>query len=93
MNYCRSLSFTDDPDYTYIFGLFQSCMERHDVEVKTPDFIWYKNRLQLEKIALKENMRKAMDAKPKKKPGDDPKNQGGEKKQQQPANQGESIVN
>lgn len=45
MNYCRSLTFTGDPDYSYIFGLFQSCMERHDIDTKTPDFIWYKNRL------------------------------------------------
>jgi len=29
MQYCRSLSFTADPDYRYIFTLFEGCMERN----------------------------------------------------------------
>ena len=49
MHYCRGLSFTQDPDYSYIIGLFESCMKRHGFNLKTPDFIWNKNRLVLEK--------------------------------------------
>merc|ERR1711998_748568 len=29
MHYCRGLSFTQDPDYGYIIGLFEGCMKRH----------------------------------------------------------------
>jgi len=56
MQYCRGLSFTADPDYRFILGLFEGCMERHNYDMKTPDFIWNKNRLFLEKEALKQNM-------------------------------------
>jgi len=56
MQYCRGLSFTADPDYRFILGLFEGCMERHNFDMKTPDFIWNKNRLFLEKEALKQNM-------------------------------------
>ena len=56
MQYCRGLSFTADPDYTYIIHLFEGCMERNHFDTKTPDFIWNKNRLFLEKEALKQNM-------------------------------------
>ena len=56
MQYCRGLSFTADPDYTYIVHLFEGCMERNHFDTKTPDFIWNKNRLFLEKEALKQNM-------------------------------------
>ena len=56
MNYCRGLSFTADPDYRYITSLFEGCMERHNFDVRTPDFIWNKNRLYLERQNLKESM-------------------------------------
>ena len=56
MNYCRGLSFTADPDYRYILSLFEGCMERHNFELRTPDFIWNKNRLFLERQTLKESM-------------------------------------
>jgi hypothetical protein len=56
MQYCRELRFTSDPDYRFILGLFEGCMERHNYDVKNPDFIWNKNRLFLEKEALKQNM-------------------------------------
>ena len=56
MNYCRGLSFTADPDYRYILSLFEGCMERHNFELRTPDFVWNKNRLQLERQSLKEQM-------------------------------------
>ena len=56
MNYCRGLSFTADPVYRYILSLFEGCMERHNFELRTPDFVWNKNRLQLERQSLKEQM-------------------------------------
>lgn len=56
MNYCRGLTFIADPDYKYILNLFEGCMERHGFDVKTPDFIWNKNRLFLERETLKQSM-------------------------------------
>ena len=56
MRYCRGLSFTHDPDYKYIKDLFEGCMERHGYDVKQADFIWNKNRLFLEREALKQQM-------------------------------------
>jgi hypothetical protein len=35
-------------------------MERHGFDQKSPDFVWNKNRLVLEKEALKQNMMKAL---------------------------------
>jgi hypothetical protein len=35
-------------------------MERNGFDLKTPDFIWNKNRLVLEKEALKQNMLRAL---------------------------------
>lgn len=73
MQYCRSLKFVDDPDYRYILNLFDSCMERNSFDLKVPDFIWNKNRLVLEKEALKQNMIRALNKpinnNPKKTPG------------------------
>jgi len=31
-------------------------MERHNFDIRTPDFIWNKNRLSLERQTLKESM-------------------------------------
>ena len=56
MHYCRGLSFTQDPDYGYIIGLFESCMKRNSIDTKVPDFVWNKNRLALEKEAIKKQM-------------------------------------
>lgn len=53
MHYCRGLSFTQDPDYGYIIGLFEGCAKRNGIDIKTPDFIWNKNRLAMEKEAIK----------------------------------------
>ena len=53
MHYCRGLAFTQDPDYGYIISLFEGCMKRHGFDTKTPDFVWNKNRLALEKEAIK----------------------------------------
>ena len=53
MNYCRKLAFTEDPDYKYLIGLFEGCMKKNGYDPRNPDFIWNKNRLVLEKEALK----------------------------------------
>ena len=63
MNYCRGLTFIADPDYKYIINLFEGCMERHGFDLKTPDFIWNKNRLFLERETLKQSMMRVI-AKP-----------------------------
>lgn len=65
MHYCRGLSFTQDPDYGYIIGLFEECMNKNNINPKTPDFIWNKNRLALEKEQIKAQMMKVIN-KPKK---------------------------
>lgn len=64
MTYTRGLSFTADPDYRYILSLFENCMERNHFDIKTPDFIWNKNRLFLEKEALKQNMMRVISKAP-----------------------------
>lgn len=64
MNYCRGLSFTQDPDYDYIIGLFHGCMKRNKIDSKTTDFIWNKNRLALEKEAIKRQMLNVIKKKP-----------------------------
>ena len=69
MNYCRGLSFVADPDYRYILSLFEGCMERHNFDLRTPDFIWNKNRLFLERQTLKESMMRVINKQPGKKPG------------------------
>ena len=45
MTYCKELTFTADPDYKYIIGLFEKCMETNKVDPKVPFFIWNQNRL------------------------------------------------
>ena len=66
MHYCRGLSFTQDPDYGYIIGLFEGCMKKNGFDTKTPDFIWNKNRLVLEKEAIKRQMMNVINKKPAK---------------------------
>jgi hypothetical protein len=47
--------------------LFESCCERYKYELKTPDFLWNKNRLFLEREALKQSVRRVVDKKVDKK--------------------------
>jgi hypothetical protein len=42
-------------------------MKRHSFNLKTPDFIWNKNRLVLEKEQIKQQMMKVIEKKPAKK--------------------------
>jgi hypothetical protein len=41
-------------------GLFEGCMKKNGWDPKVPDFIWNKNRLVLEKEALKQNLMKVI---------------------------------
>ena len=52
MHYCRGLAFAQDPDYGYIINLFEGCLKKNGYD-NEPDFIWNKNRLALEKEAIK----------------------------------------
>jgi hypothetical protein len=70
MHYCRGLSFTQDPDYGFIIGLFESCMKKNSIDPKVSDFIWNKNRLVLEKEAIKKQMMNVIKKKPAKKETD-----------------------
>eukprot|EP00349_Pseudokeronopsis_sp_Brazil_P009129 CAMPEP_0202955976 /NCGR_PEP_ID=MMETSP1396-20130829/514_1 /ASSEMBLY_ACC=CAM_ASM_000872 /TAXON_ID= /ORGANISM="Pseudokeronopsis sp., Strain Brazil" /LENGTH=114 /DNA_ID=CAMNT_0049672777 /DNA_START=722 /DNA_END=1066 /DNA_ORIENTATION=- len=63
MNYARELTFTETPDYKWIISLFQNCMKRHNIDLKTPDFIWNTNRTIIEKRRLKEEMQKVLNMK------------------------------
>ena len=58
------MTFTGDPDYEHIVGLFEKCMQRHDIDTKIPDFIWNKNKLAMEKEAMKAQMLKVLNKKP-----------------------------
>ena len=69
MQYSRSISFVADPDYRYILGLFEGLMEKNQWDPKVADFLWNKNRLELEKLALKQNMMKALQKPTKKQDG------------------------
>jgi hypothetical protein len=70
MHYCRGLSFTQDPDYGFIVGLFEGCMKKNGIDPKVSDFIWNKNRLVLEKEAIKKQMMNVIKKKPAKKETD-----------------------
>ena len=43
-----------------MLGLFEGCMKKNGWDPKVPDFIWNKNRLVLEKEALKQNLMKVI---------------------------------
>ena len=61
--YCRSLSFIADPDYKYLYNLFEGCSERNGFDIRQPDFIWNKNRLQMERENLKQSMMRVLSKK------------------------------
>ena len=64
MHYCKGLSFTQTPDYQYIIDLFENCMKNNNIDPKTPDFIWNKNRFVMEKEQMKAQMLKVLNKKP-----------------------------
>ena len=77
MVYCRKLQFTEDPNYNYILGLFEGCSKKNGWDPKVPDFIWNKNRLVMEKEALKQNLMKVIN-KPAKKQNEEEDDKGEE---------------
>lgn len=65
MEYTRSLKFEEDPDYTYMIGLFEKCMIRHNFDSKLMDYTWKQNRLVKDKEALKNSVLNVIKKKPK----------------------------
>ena len=65
MDYCRSLSFEQDPDFKFALGIFEKCMMRHNFDLKAYDFIWKQNRLSKDKEALKNSVLNVIKRKPK----------------------------
>ena len=56
MEYCRSLKFEQDPDYKFMTGLFEKCLQRHNLDPKAQDYTWKQNRLSKDKEALKNSV-------------------------------------
>lgn len=65
MEYCRALKFEEDPDYRYMVGLFEKCMQRHGMDMKAMDYMWKQNRLSKDKEALKNSILNVIKKKPK----------------------------
>ena len=63
MKYCKGLAFTQTPDYQYLIDLMEGCLKQNGWDAKTPDFIWNKNRLAMEKEAMKAQMMKVLQKK------------------------------
>ena len=60
MEYCRSLEFTQDPDYKKMIKLFEDCMAEKGFDPKVFDYTWKEDRLKRDKKALKEEMMRAL---------------------------------
>jgi len=65
MEYCRSLSFEQEPDYRRCIKFFDACMARHEFDSRVTDFTWKQNRLSKDKEALKSAMLNVIRKKPK----------------------------
>lgn len=65
MQYCKNLKFEGNPDYKYMLGLFEKCMERHGYDPKVHDYTWKQNRLSKDKEALKNSVLNVIKKKPK----------------------------
>lgn len=65
MEYCRSLNFTEDPNYRRCVGFFDGCMSRNNFDARVMDFTWKQNRLSKDKEALKNSMMNVIRKKPK----------------------------
>ena len=65
MEYCRSLKFEQEPNYTTCVGFFETCMTRHDLDPRVFDYTWKQNRLAKDKEALKSAMLNVIRKKPK----------------------------
>ena len=40
MEYCRSLKFDEEPNYTHIISMFESGMTKNNFDIKITDFTW-----------------------------------------------------
>ena len=68
------MGFKQDPDYEYIINIFENCMKRHGFDTQNPDFFFNKNKLVLEKEAIKREMLNVINKKPAYKTDKDGKN-------------------
>ena len=65
MEYCRSLSFEQEPNYATCVGFFTTCMQRHGFDAHVFDYTWKQNRLSKDKEALKNSMLNVIRKRPK----------------------------
>ena len=65
MDYCRSLSFEQEPEYDKCISFFDKCMQRHEFDPKVSDYTWKQNRLSKDKELLKSAMMNVIRKKPK----------------------------
>lgn len=65
MQYCRNLKFEEEPNYKYLIGLFEECLNRHKLDPNLLDFTWKQNRLNKDKEALKNSVLNVIRKKPK----------------------------
>ncbi len=64
MDYCRALKFEQEPNYKTCTNLFESCMQRHQLDSKIMDYTWKQNRLSKDKEALKNSVLNVIRKKP-----------------------------
>jgi hypothetical protein len=64
MDYCRSLKFEQEPNYKTCFSLFETCLQRHNLDGKLLDYTWKQNRLSKDKEALKNSVLNVIRKKP-----------------------------
>lgn len=64
MEYTRALKFEQEPNYRTCLGFFESCMLRHQMDIKVMDYTWKQNRLSKDKEALKNSVMNVIRKKP-----------------------------
>ena len=70
MEYCRKLEFTAEPNYKYLIGLFEQCMQKNQYDPKVLDFAWKTKSREREIMELKKSVMKVIT---KKKPDEEKK--------------------
>lgn len=71
MDYCRALTFEQEPDYSRCIRFWDSCMTRHEYDTRVYDYTWKQNRLSKDKEMLKSAMMNVIKKKPKKEANQD----------------------
>jgi hypothetical protein len=64
MDYCKKLEFTEEPNYKYMIGLFETSMKTNNLDPKVFDYTWKEDRLKREKKALRQEMELLLKKKP-----------------------------